>query len=317
MIHCRRAVPWILGLSAALILCVWFVISLRRAAWQREAVEKLRRLGAVVAYDYQVDPSLPRASDFEDPGAALNDISIRRDLPDPDYDGLAWLRNIVGPDFLHDVVSVNLAYTHDADGQNREEPSRDFHEDILLLGRLPKLRCLMLIGNQANDRVLKAIQGLTQLEWVYLWEPNVTDDGIENMRSWTKLQYLHLSRCGITDRSLEVFGHLYDLEGLSLQGNRFTDEGLVHLGKLSRLRSLWLCESTIRGTGLEHLAALVELEHFGLQSCSLSDVGVQHLRPFTRLRTLALGKCDLTDLTVQAEAELREMFPDLQIDLRR
>ena len=134
---------WILALTIVCVLVVvgWVAALQKRASWQREAVAALQALGAVVTYDYQLDPSFRSARTHKEFMAACENVTDRREVPDPDHDGLAWLRRLTGPDILHHVVSVNLAYSHDANGDNRHEPEKRFHEDMLLLS---------LIGGAGN-----------------------------------------------------------------------------------------------------------------------------------------------------------------------
>lgn len=317
----RRLRLWVLSLSAVAVLIVgsWLGVVLQRSARQREAVSALRAIGAVVTYDYQLDPSFRRAKNHKEFMKACDEVTDRRDLPDPDHDGMAWLRRIAGPDLFHDVIGVNMAYSYGASGGGRAEPDRVFDDKLLLVSRFPKLRLLLLDGGQACDRVLEAIRELRHLEMIYMWSAAATDTGVENLRGLEKLRYLHLSNAGLTDHSLEVFSGLRELEGLALQGNRFTDAGLIHLRDLTNLQSLWLCsgdrgDSRIRGPGLAHLSALTELEELGIQSTGFSDEGVRYLRPFTKLENLYVHRNDLTPV---GEARLREILPDCKLDVQR
>lgn len=303
---------------ALLIGGSWLVAKLQRVSRQREAVSALRALGGIVTYDYQLDPSFRRAKTYRKLMEACDRVTDRRDLPDPDHDGRAWLRRLVGPDLFHDVISVNMVYSHDVNGGNRAEPEHVFNEDLLLLSRFPRLRVLFLQGDQACDRVLEAMSELRDLEVILMWDAGVSQAGVENLRGLKKLRYLHISNAGLDDRSLEVFGQLTELEGLSLQGNRFTDEGLAQLRKLTKLQSLWLCsikekgDSRIRGPGLARLSGLTELRELGLQHTGFSDEGVPYLQPFTKLEHLYLGR---TELTAEGEAGLRKMHPDCAVDV--
>ena len=319
----RRLRPWVLSLSAVavLILGSWLAVVLQRSARQREAVSALRAIGAVVTYDYQLDPSFRRARTHKEFMKACEKVTDRRDLPDPDHDGMAWFRRILGPDLFHDVIGVNMAYSYDAIGGGRAEPNRVFDDNLLLVSRFPKLRLLLLDGGQACDLVLEAIRELKHLEMIYMWSAAATDTGVENLRGLKKLRYLHLSNAGLTDRSLEVFGGLTELEGLSLQGNRFTDAGLIHLRDLTKLQSLWLCskggergDSRIHGPGLAHLSALTNLEELAIQSTGFSDEGVPYLQPFAKLRQLYVHQSDLTPV---GEARLRKILPNCKLDIQR
>ena len=78
----------------------WFAYELQQAQRQRDAVEAIRNLGGIVAYDYQVSAS-----------------RLRR-MPPPE-----WARRLVGDDFLANVVLV--------DSHSRRSVSERDHLQVL------------------------------------------------------------------------------------------------------------------------------------------------------------------------------------------
>jgi hypothetical protein len=306
-----RRLSFVLAAVAVAVAGLAVGTVLLAALRQGAATRRLRALGAVVTYDFELPPEWRKARSLHELGMKLEGITDRRDLPDPDHDGRAWLRRQLGPALLHDVVSVNLVYNYGAENAGRRETPGDYHQDLALLADLRELRQLLLHRGQACDRALEHIRGLRRLESLYLWDAEVTDRGMENLRPLGRLRYLHLSDAGVTDAGLAWLAGLGDLETLSMQGNGFTDAGLVHLRGLTRLRSLWLCAtgdgtSRISGTGLEHLAGLTDLEELALQGTGFADAGVEHLRPFRKLRALYLGK---SALTPEGKERLEEVIP--------
>jgi hypothetical protein len=174
----------LLLLAAAALAAIGIVLAavLPPALEQREAVARIRALGGVVTYDFELPPGWRQARSLRELGRKLEGIHDRRDLPDPDHDGRAWLRRLVGPDLFHDVVCINLAYSYAPGGGDRREPAGVYHEDLALLARFDQLRQLLLHGGQACDRTLEHIRGLKRLESLYMWSAQVTDGGMENLR---------------------------------------------------------------------------------------------------------------------------------------
>ncbi len=72
-----------------LVFALWLGWICHKANQQRNAVEAIEDLGGWVCYDYQVDASGDYTPDAEPPGPA-------------------WFRNLVGLDFLADVVKASF-----------------------------------------------------------------------------------------------------------------------------------------------------------------------------------------------------------------
>jgi len=69
-----------------------------------------------------------------------------------------------------------------------------------------------------------------------------------------RLRSLVLSGTQITDEGLEALRSLQSLRWLYLLRTRITDEGLPHLKTLASLRSLWLGETAVTPAGVKQLA---------------------------------------------------------------
>jgi hypothetical protein len=292
------------GTVAVLALAVAMVVP--PALRQREAVERIRALGGAVTYDFELFPEWRQASSLHEIEWKLLGILDRRNLADPDHDGRAWLRRLLGPDLFHNVVSVNLAYICSGGFGQIQETSGIYHEDLAFLTRLSDLRRLWLHKEQACDRVLEHIRGLKGIDSLYLSDAKVTDLGMENLRALKSLRYLYLYVARIGDAGLAHLADLTKLRGITMYGTGCTDAGLVHLRKLTKLRELMFFGGAISGLGLKHLAGLTELEGLGLLDTGFADAGVEHLAPFRKLKVVHLGK---TALTPEGEQRLREIVP--------
>ena len=96
-----------------------------------------------------------------------------------------------------------------------------------------------------------------------MFDAQVTDAGVAELRGLQHLTYVHVSNAGIGDDALEILGTLTQLKGLSLQGNRFSDRGIAHLAKRRHRRAhdvVWVVRSQRLGENIAHSR--------GLEHCS-------------------------------------------------
>jgi len=178
----------------------WFGWKLREAGRQRRAVEAIERVGGWVAYDYNMP---------EDGGPA-----VQAEPPTP-----AWLRKLVGVDFLSEVVGVNCSFCTEVGD-----------EVLQHIKGVPKLRWLVLHDTRITDAGLVNINGLKDLEYLHLNNTQVTDAGLEELRTLTRLKWLDVARTNVTDTGVEHIKRLRNLEKLYLGGTHVTDKGIKELG---------------------------------------------------------------------------------------
>ena len=53
------------------------------------------------------------------------------------------------------------------------------------------------------DAGLEHLKGLPDLEWLELYDTQVTDDGLEHLKGLTKLEYLDLYRTHVTSQGVQ------------------------------------------------------------------------------------------------------------------
>ena len=149
----------------------WVGVKMQQARRQNEAVEAIKKLGGEVQYDYQVDASGEEIDGAEPP------------VP-------AWMRSLLGEDFLATVVGVSLNHTDVTDA------------GVEHLAELAHLTSLDLSDTQLTDAGLKNLKRLTQLHWLELSGTQVTDAGIEHVNGLTQLEELRLDGTQVTDAGL-------------------------------------------------------------------------------------------------------------------
>jgi len=155
---------------------------------------------------------------------------------------------------------------------------RDFVSDVTF-ARLPW-------GAKVDGSLSDHLQGLTDLNYLDLSGTDITDAGLEKLRSMARLKGLALCPTRITDRGLESLAGSSRLEDLRLGGWGITDAGLKHVCGLTRLRTLVIRSAQITDAGLKHLTGLRRLERLDLIDSGVTEKGAAEFRK-------ALPDCDV------------------------
>ena len=294
------------GTIAAVIVIACATSVIHRANVQRDAVKKLRELGAVVSYDFQYPTPIPDSFRAQVDGSrewvkALSHKSI----PDLATNRFTWFRSVFGPNCFNAVVSVNLAY-YETPSENKSRLGRSFgastdyhriatvdHPHLESLKHFPKLRFLVFHQGQATNKTLSYLQDMRQLRVLLIWNAKIDDDALSALESLEELRQLHAGNSGLTDRALEHVGKLPRLEWLALQDNHFTDAGLVHLAALTNLKTLNLKRNMVEDIG--PLITLVDLEVLNLEFNQITDISV--LSNLTHLTHLDLSQNRIRDIS--------------------
>ncbi|MGD0900737.1 MAG: hypothetical protein ABR915_23135 [Thermoguttaceae bacterium] len=269
----------LLVLTVAVALpCRWLAAEMRRAEKQSEAVKAIGGWGSVI---YRGNPQ----SGLEPPGPP-------------------WLRNVLGDDFLADVL---LASVHDDAAMqhlkhltgletlwltvsgNDDELGPVNDAGLEHLEELDQLKELMIYGSRISEAALRHIGNLSGLRELDLFEARITGEGLRHIGKLTKLESLNLGNVQITDRDLGHLQALAQLQWLSLEGTGFTPAGLSHLTGLSRLTVLYVSgEERADGrwahAALPYLANFTKLTFLWVDGLSGEDV--------KKLRA-ALPNCDV------------------------
>ncbi|MEX2112114.1 MAG: hypothetical protein WD845_02960, partial [Pirellulales bacterium] len=142
---------------------VWLGFHVRAARRQEASAAAIRAIGGWCYHDFQhLTPQRNR------------DYAATSPLP-------AWLINLLGVDFFHDVVEVNLVYAYDANG--RHDNSRGTGDDLKHLLGFPRLQVLALHEGQVSNAGLEYVGRLTELEELFIWDgTEVTNAGVEHLR---------------------------------------------------------------------------------------------------------------------------------------
>jgi hypothetical protein len=256
----RRCPGRILGIAALasaalLVAAVVLIVLAVRAAHVREAVRVIEAAGGYAAWDYEIGVLFDGAAPVHERASAAKAFSNRYHAPDLDADGRSWLRRLLGPEWLHDVALLDLVKSY--------TPSLEPLEGASLPGGItthiqafPRLRELVLFQAQATDATLEAAGKLRSLEYLRLFDAELTDVG------------------------LAALAGLVNLRGLWVEvgAGRVTDDGVRHLMKLARLEVLELQNVQVTGRTIEVLLGLRGLRVLTVNRTSITQKGIEMLR---------------------------------------
>jgi len=177
-------------------------------------------------------------------------------IASPASDSTDWISALGGKfkqDAAGNVVAVDLrgAWIHDS--------------QMIELARMPKLEQLDLSHTRITDEgmlYLKTAPGIVDLNLFYTEQ--ITDQGMNAIKTWKSLKRLNLRGTRISDGTLETISHLTQLEALDIANTQITDNGLDSLVTLVNLKELSLGHRPESDHEVELLRLLPTLTYLNL-----------------------------------------------------
>ena len=248
---------------------------------QREAISAIRKAGGSIIYDWQYDGAELRV--VKGTNISINEV--------PGWP--RWLVDRLGVDWFG---NVRLGRGGERPGQLAPEV---IHDALVHIGRLRRLRQLVLIMTPVDDDDMACLSGLSDLEGLMIRGRNrseVTDRGVLHLKGLTGLKGLYLEDSQITDAGVACLEGLTRLESLNLARTRVGDPGLAHLKNLPRLKSLVLDGTRVTDAGLVPLLrGRTDYEALYLNDTQVGDATLEAIRGMERLEWLHLRCTRVTD----------------------
>jgi len=189
-----------------------------------------------------------------------------------------------------------------------------------MVGGTPEtaVEIVQLTGPGISDGDALHVNSLRQLRVLSLFDTQVTDCGIANLRRNSQLIVLDLNKSRVTDAGMEVVGALPHLRQLfiddtvitnvgighlrrlmltelSIKNTRVSDEGIAKLAQMRTLTTLSLSGTDISDDGLCYIQNLDRLTRLGLRRTRISDAGLRHLSDMPSLEAVSLSDTSVTD----------------------
>ena len=206
------------------LLAVWLGQHVHSTRLQKQSVAAIHEYGGSVRYDYQY----PKGSYGRD------DVDYSAASPVPQ-----WLLDLVGVDFFHDVVEVDVRRNY---GYSRQNPD-------------------------ADDGLLRRLRGFPELRRLELSHCGITDNGLRHLPDLPLLETLELSYAPVTDDGMPYVGKLKSLKRLDLAHTRVGGRGFHRLARLEQLEFLNLTYSPVRDQALSSIKGIQGLRGVSVYGC--------------------------------------------------
>ncbi len=176
---------------------------------------------------------------------------------------------------------------------------------------LTRLRRLWM--READDRSMRHLANLSELEELSIGGRRVTDRGLAVLRGFPKLRALDLGSTSWGPATIRLLGKTSSLHQLKLYRCTASDaEVIAKLKSLARLEIGGLIgDPGLNDDAMRALAEGLSLKTLWLPgSRSVTDVGLAHLSRMSALETLNIKRC--TGLTVQGIESVAQKLPCLR-----
>ncbi len=168
----------------------------------------------------------------------------------------------------------------------------------------------IVFDGPVTDSDLASLSALSQLRVLQLSQANISQRGLEQLRTLNRLESLVLGKTTLDDGSWEILTKLARLKRLNLDRCRWTNEGLKGLADLPDLENLRFSSESVTDSGMAYLARLKQLRFLILRDVPISDAGLESLAELPRLESLYLSGTNVTEAAV---SRLQQRHPQWHI----
>jgi internalin A len=190
-----------------------------------------------------------------------------------------------------------------------------------------------LYGKDFGDPHAQVLGTLKDLDGVYLWYGELTDDGVKELNKLTKLTYfdiygskkvagktlgelkgakgltgLRVTGTGVTGETLGELKALPALVSVEASSTPFSDAGMKELAKLSKLKSIELNRTAVTDAGLAEIQGLESLERLSIAESKVTDKSIPVLAGMKKLQHLTVGETQFAKLD-----ELKKALPKVNV----
>jgi hypothetical protein len=215
--------------------------------------------------------------------------------------GPLWLRNLFNDDLFNNLAGVAMLEHPISDGQ------------LQRLANLHYLKSMMLWkAENITDAGMEHLKSLTKLECFSLNNSKVTDAGVKFIQRFTKLKRLcFCNQLEITDAGLQYIKNLKELKYLELSNMNITDSGLETIQALNELEELHISvgpySAKITDSGLKQLKPLEKLRYLSLFKLDITGVGLAHIKTLPNLQYLELNNININDTDIEQLKDMRQL----------
>lgn len=186
----------------------------------------------------------------------------------------------------------------------------DWHVEITQPSFGDKIQKLFLSSTNIDNDTLKIVSELVNLEYLYLWETDISHVGIEHLSKLRHLKLIALDDGHLTDNMLRTLRKQNQLHTI-YQANPGDEQSRPNsVENVSRLE-FWCAPFTDRG--LKEFVGFKNVTVIELGRMEITDAGVSHLKKFEKLKRLRLHETRISDKGIE---ELQRALPHCVIENR-
>lgn len=158
-----------------------------------------------------------------------------------------------------------------------------------------------------SKNLLKSINDLWQLKYLYLNGCPITDEDLIHLGSLAKLRTLGLESSLVTGKTLKFLACKTSLVVLNLSHTQISADGINALKEFQQLDSLYLQGTRFPVGILYALSSLPRLIELDLSETAANDDDVKDFKMLRLLRTLYLDNTLITDKSVDTFLEMNRL----------
>ncbi len=161
----------------------------------------------------------------------------------------------------------------------------------------------------ATSELIALVRSLPFVRDVNLYETNVTDEGLAELKSLKRLNNLNLGFCQqLTDKSFDTLVTLKQLRVLNLGFcRRITPEGFARLNRIPHLLILNLSVTSFSDANVSALTNMSRLSILDIDNTPLTSAGIQSLAELKSLRALRMVGVNARDTDLDALSRVRTL----------
>ncbi len=194
---------------------------------QRRAIAEVRKIGAVVHFDYEKGPLTIGAPYMKHQAATI---------------APKWLQAVLGEDSFGNPEFLSIAIVADG-GQTKASQLPD----------LPTLKSLMICDSDMTTTEVMWIARMPHLTTLFLNRSEFPNCLSATISTLTELEVLELNGTAITDNEVAQLSELPNIRQLGLSGTDVSDLSVSNLVKFRNLDSLNIRDTKITEAGLQKL----------------------------------------------------------------
>lgn len=173
-------------------------------------------------------------------------------------------------------------------------------ESLEFISRLCELRALDLSGNERiSGKTLKKLVNCPKLETLILRKTGTDDDGVIGLAGCKSLRAVDLERTRISDKGFAKL-ELPTLEELNLSFTNVSALDGAAFRSAHGLRVLGVARTAVDDDALARIAHLTKLERLDLTGTLVNGPGLAHLKNLGSLRHLELAHTDVDDMGLKS-----------------